>query len=601
MSYPSGSAWLLGLTYMIVSLQGIGTIWDCSAIFYFAIDTGRPFVYPYRYTDFFFGWVVVAAHRFTDNIRLLEALFAYAHLSVTLLAWLLCVYLLRRSSDIARLLTALMILAIPLPGQAYVCTDVNHVAVLMPVLVVLAVEPMSRTRVALFSAISVFSFLDHPGSMFSFLLLAVVLAAKKRLDGRFDSSLERFACLLTALLLVGSVWRFAFGLSEYERAEMQVATTVSHFRLGLWGFTGIAVALTYLAAGGFLAGRLDPARRRATAWERVAGGALLVAAACILLWASDSSRWIHGDTYRKFVMLLNVPLGIVLAAILLLERHRVTAVSRTSRTGLASAALSILLFVHAGCLFLQSTNYAQSRARLAHELSQARTGLIFLGKDHWAFMTPLRIWALPFNSILLQGRRPKTIATFSSPSNTVVDSPHHMIRFGEIPDVSIASAGWFQFDRLREIGGKARLLKTEGPYPAERFDDGSTLHWTDRTLRYEFESAAPRDAPARIQFRYLSATRERRAQIRVFRGFELILEGKCDMSGAYLGDRQPGQCASGEFPAGPGRYSIEITSVEPAIVLGGGDPRKLAFMVLDSKMVYRAEPPAVSTEYGPRD
>ncbi len=463
MKYHLWIAFPLALTYGLIALQGIGTIWDCSNILYFALDTGRPFVYSDRYTDAMFGWSVIIAHRFTDDVRLLEACFAFAHLSVTLLAWILSVYLLRRSSDTPRLVAALMILAIPLPGQAYVCTDVNHVSVMAPVLVVLAAGPMSRKRLALFAVISTLSFLDHPGSLFVFALVTVVFAAKWRFERRLWSWADRLACSLTALLLGASLWRFA-GLTEYEKTDMQMATTLLHFSLGLFGLPGILVVLVYVAAVAILVGRVDGTARRSAACGWVTMGALLVGAACIVIWAADPSRWIHGDTYRKFTLLLNIPIGALLAAAVFLERRHVRGSSGDPPRQFASIAFGIILCMHVGCLYIQSTKYAQMRAKLKDELLHARSGLLFLTDRHWAFMTPLRIWALPFNSILLQGRTPTTMATFTRPEDTVLDSRGRVIRFGKIPEVSIAGAGWFQFERLLQVEREAPLLKSAAPY-----------------------------------------------------------------------------------------------------------------------------------------
>jgi hypothetical protein len=468
MKYHAWIAFPLALTYAIIGLQGIGTIWDCSNLLYFSLDTGRPFIAFDRYTDSIFGWSVIIAHRFTDDVRLLEACFAITHLSVTLLAWILSAYLLRWSSDTPRLVAALMILAIPLPGQAYVCTDINHVSVMAPVLVVLAAGPMNRKRLALFAVISTLSFLDHPGSLFVFALVTIVIAAKWRFECRFGSLLDRLALSLTALLLGASLWRFAFGLTEYEKAEMQLATTVLHFRLGLFGLPGILVVLVYVAAAAILVGRVDAAACRSAAWGWVAIGALLVGAACIVSWAADPSRWIHGDTYRKFTLLLNIPIGALLAGALFLERRHVRASSGGQTRELASAAFGIILFMHAGCLFIQSTNYAQLRARLKDELLHARSGLVFLTDRHWAFMTPLRIWALPINSILLQGRTPTAMASFTRPEDTVFDPRNRIIRFGKIPEVSIAGAGWFQFERLLQVEPEAELLKSAASHHAEQ-------------------------------------------------------------------------------------------------------------------------------------
>src|SRR5262245_46443891 len=90
---------LLAVAYAIIALQGIGTIWDCANILYYAVDTGRPLVATGRYSDALFGWAAIAVHRVTDNLRFVEAAFAIAHLSVTLIAWITTAFLLRGSTD----------------------------------------------------------------------------------------------------------------------------------------------------------------------------------------------------------------------------------------------------------------------------------------------------------------------------------------------------------------------------------------------------------------------------------------------------------------------------------------------------------------------
>lgn len=228
--------------------------------------------------------------------------------------------------------------------------------------------------------------------------------------------MERFALGLSAFLLLLSAGRLAFGLTAYERSEAGLV------------------------------------------------GALLVGAGCTAFWAADPSRWIHGDTYRKFVAFLNVPLGVLLATSLLIGRRPV---ARTPSAGqeLPDALIGIVLLMHTGCLFVQSTNYAQLRTRLRHELAQAQNGVLFLTADHWAFSTPLRIWALPYNSILLQGRRPIAIATFARSVEASVNSTDHSIRFSGSPEVTIAPGGWFQFDQLREVD---RLTRDRPGVPVNR-------------------------------------------------------------------------------------------------------------------------------------
>ena len=457
---------LLAVTYAIVGLQGIGTIWDCASILYYAVDTGRPFVYSGRYTDAIFGWAAIAAHRVTDNLRVVEAAFAMAHLSVTLIAWVLTAYLLRGSTDIPRLIAALMILTIPLPGQAYVCTDINHVAVMVPVLILLAAQPMTGKRLALFAVVAAACFLDHPGSLFAFILVGIVLGAKWTLERRFAWPSDRYASVLTGLLLGASLLRFSLGLTEYEKSDMRFATTMLHLTLGLVGLPGILALLAYVAAGALLLVRFDAAAHRSALWTWIMLGALLAGAASILPWAVDPVRWIHGDTYRKFTLLLNLPIGAALAGVLFLDQRLPPAAAGWSGRASASAALCILVSTHIGCLLIQGTNYAQMRARLKDELSQSTGGVVLLPQDHWAFMTPLRVWALPFNSILLQGRMPTTVASFSPVEDTVVDASRQSIRFGTIPELDIASSGWFRFDQLLNIEREPRVLRSRAPCEA---------------------------------------------------------------------------------------------------------------------------------------
>jgi hypothetical protein len=451
---------LLTATYTVISLQGIGTIWDCSNILYVALDTGRPFVYSQRYTDFLFGWGAIAAQRVTESVRVAEVVFALTHLALTLLAWSLCVCLLRRSSDTQRVLVALMVLVVPLPGQVYVCTDANHVAVMMPTLVLLATSSMNARRLVLYAAIAIFLFLDHPGSIFAFGVALATLIAKRMVQRTFESKFELTAFLMTTMLLIATAGKSAIGLTTYEMAEMQPSTTILHLNLGLFGLTGLAMLLVYVAAIVCALIELLTMPRRSYAWAWATLALLFGASACLVLWAAEPSRWIHGDTYRKFVILLNIPLGVLLGLSRLLEhrwprerRHAPRCPERKA-AGLMRAAIALVVVAHSSCLIIQGMNYGDLRSRLRSELTHAKQGVTFLTREHWAFMTPLRSWALPFNSILLQGERPRTIASFAEPAETVVDSATGVIHFGSIPDVSVASAGWFKFDALLDMPGR---------------------------------------------------------------------------------------------------------------------------------------------------
>jgi hypothetical protein len=380
-------------------------------------------------------------------------------------------WVLRRSSDAVRLLAALMILVVPLPGLASVCFETAHVAPLIAALVVLAAMPMNRLRLLIFADIALFCLLDHPASMFAFAVVLVVMAAGRFMDVEAGARgwVAPAAMGITVLVLTLSVLRFFFLLNPYERTEMNLETTVMHARLGLAGLPALMVLCVFVAAAAAcVCLRAGAARRGIDPWPWVAVGALLLGAACIVFWASRPVLWIHGDTYRRFAISLNLPLAVVLAVALVRERGRLDFPRVRHGRAIGSVALVIVVFMHVACLLVQSTNNARYRAKLKNELARAPGGVLFLTSQHWAWKTPLRNWALPMNSVLLQGRRPTTIATFAAAETTEFDPVRRTIRFHPWLEMSVASTGSFKFDpRVEEslLSGPGRPSTRGSPSP----------------------------------------------------------------------------------------------------------------------------------------
>ena len=266
----------VALVWLYVAFCGAGTIWDGAAAIYTVVDTGKLVLPHGRITHGLFSLPLVWASSRSRNIPLLEAVYALSWALIPLAALAATFFLLRRRSAESRIVAALIILSIPLPGQIMMFAEVHHLAQLTPLLLILAFEPMTVARLAAFLALAAFCGLHHPAAFLLFLLLAAVLGWK--FVRRRAGLLDKIASGAMAIALVLSGWRFLFGLNDYEKSERTLATTILHYSLGLHGSPEIYVLLMFIAATLLVFYHPRPGALPAV---------LSLAALVILWWASD--------------------------------------------------------------------------------------------------------------------------------------------------------------------------------------------------------------------------------------------------------------------------------------------------------------------------
>jgi hypothetical protein len=136
-----------------------------------------------------------------------------------------------------------------------------------------------------------------------------------------------------------------------------------------------------------------------------------IACSCLMYgWSGDSSNWIHAIDYRRVAIVAIMPF-LVCAAITMIFPARGEAVS-----GLFSCTVAFSCLVLATSFLIslvgQGSDWARLRERLRVELRDGKGVVDAREEFQWAYMTPLRTWSLPYNSMLLQGTEPHAVTDF---------------------------------------------------------------------------------------------------------------------------------------------------------------------------------------------
>lgn len=423
---------------------GTPLIWDGSYQLAETLMAGEPYAYLSRFHTRIVWRPVVWATRWTDDPRVLQAVYGAPFLLAPVAGLGVSWWFARRHQPGLVAWAALGILATPLPGQVFVINDsVFQQHLFWPVFVGLLV-PLTRPMKTVWYALAVFQFAHQVGLV----LLAgaagatclLALVSRHPADRRRLRRAAALAVLLTAAM-GWKVWLTSVpGTPYYDSFAAAEATwQVAQWRWwrAVSGLPWRGLKWVYLAAGllclhaWFVGLRW---RRLAGSAAALAGVALLAAAAAWVEWAASPRLWAGAIDYRRWLVPLTGPAFMLVFVEVAWRARTGSGPARTTTTpGLSgpdsgprrvhpervlpaatppavlavrAAAVLLLAGLFAAVLGRQSRDLKAMTDRLQAELAASPTATVSVGPDHWIHGSPLDHWPLSWHMLVLQGKRP---------------------------------------------------------------------------------------------------------------------------------------------------------------------------------------------------
>jgi hypothetical protein len=336
-----------------------------------------------------------------------------------------------------------VLLIASLPIAISLICEATQIGQLALVLAALALLPSPRPGIVLTALLLPVIVVMHPVGLLAAALLTGLWLL--RLDAPLW--LRALCVLVTASAAVRLALR---DLSPYERRELGGDSLRRQFEWSLTGWQGPpywpiaclgAAALTLALLGAW--NSRWAARSRARRWllGAAALSTALLTARLAMGWASNSSYWLNAVSYRRFGFFSVAALG---APVLLWLRAEARAPHSAVRGAWAVGWLWLLTFC--ACQVVMASQWGSLRRQLAASLERSHAAWK-VGPDElrWLLMTPLRNWTLPYQSLLVQGRKPSKVAVYDEPQLLE-------LRAGRIPTsvgfIVPRRDGWFDYSRL---------------------------------------------------------------------------------------------------------------------------------------------------------
>ena len=335
---------------------------------------------------------LLAALRFTQDIRLLSLAFSAAYASIPLLglalSWLIC----RSRCPSLFIWPAMSICIAALPGQFSLQSESIMAATLLwPALlaVLLGATPTVLSLVAI-SALA--ATVAHPEAVV--VLAFIVLVAATLAIVRPSSRRVAIGCALafSVLLLV----RALIPLDPYEANALTFETILAAINDSLLGWPLVALALVMVAA----LSCVFPARPHARIYLMAS---LSLAGVALVAWAIRPGNWAFCEDYRGWV----APLSLPFMAGAALQTLRPPKSAEAQLQALRLCAIPLIGGIFFLVLSIQSFQWDRISGRLAAELFNSDRGCI---SDVTSIQgTALDTWPTTFYALELQGRKPRTL------------------------------------------------------------------------------------------------------------------------------------------------------------------------------------------------
>jgi len=458
-------------------------LWDGSYQFAATLQAGKPYAYLSRFHTHILWRPVVWLMPFTDNVRLLQAVYGLPFLLAPAVGLGCSWWFVRRHMPTLIVWAAIGILATPLPGQIFVINDsVFQQHLFWPVFLGLLVQ-LTRRQKVVWLLLAVFQFVHQIG----LILLAgatvttLILAWRPWERGRFLAPLDgdrattptlpgAFIVALTLTLLIAAkVWWTSIPgtpyYDSYAAAEASWQAAVDRWWKSVWGAPFNGLRLVWLSAGlvclqAWLF-RQPERERRARMVGSIALLVLLVGVLHWTAWASTPIGWGGAIEYRRWLVPLTLPI-FALATIEAIWRPSQPPPAPDSADAdapsqggsvypLRVAVIVLLAGVYAVVIGRQSTQVREMSQRLAGEIAASEHATIVLPQDHWLRETPLNHWSLGWYSLVLQGREPtRWIAPTDLPAENLraLDRSPPALPISKFDDVAPDAGGWFDWTTL---------------------------------------------------------------------------------------------------------------------------------------------------------
>ena len=425
----------VGIAFAVAAGCLAALAWDGSGYLFNALQDGRPLISHHRYSNLPVLWAVVLASHVVDGPLLLAVLYGLLLALVPVGSLALCFAFLRDERLKAlRVWPVLGILVAALPGQICVMSEATLlVQAFWPVLAILAAG-LPAVGLAWLAVLIPYLFFLHPLAAPLFGLAAVLAVAVGwiRNDGWRGVSVG----VVFAVAAVVRVWFAVVTATPYERGEFAWEPNMNAMAGSLHGWPSVMLAMMFVMAWAALAGSfgwLDA--RRAGWWFRWAAVGL-AASGC--LWAVAPDLWAGALGYRRFALLLSLPL-FAAGGLHWWGLNRRDVRPRSVPLGWPAVAFSLVLVA-------QSIAWRGEVTRFVGDLRDVSKPLASKADVPWIERRPLDHWGASFVALFVQGREPETL--FSLEGEPVEDG-----RFLLYDSEFLATRdGWFQ---LAGIGSKA--------------------------------------------------------------------------------------------------------------------------------------------------
>ena len=393
----------LALGYLVAVCCGAALAWDSGGIFFQLLDTRAPVTPNQRWVNAVAQLPALLASRVTDNLALLGFVFgltwALVPLGALAAAWLLA----RRRAPELFVWPVMAVGLGLLPGLFYLGTEADVALVLVWPLFLATLLGVARPLWPVVAVCAILLAISHPYAIGLFALLAALALLLRRREGRHRRELVGWA-LAFGLLAGLTALRFLLFHTGYERDQLSRGALAWNFLVALRGYPAAALGGTAVAA--LLAQALPhagtrAARRAARAAQAIA---LLLVAACLLLWARDPHQWAQANKYGYPAL----PITLGFLALALLDRARLRAAPAAARRAWGPRLRTIgqVALVAALVLSVQGAAWFGLTQQLRRAIATSPTACLAMAPLGWLRGTPLDAFSTPAYALLLQGRTP---------------------------------------------------------------------------------------------------------------------------------------------------------------------------------------------------
>lgn len=568
---------LVGAAALIAALSGAALSWDGSYYLFKLLDTGRPFIPPNRYANIPLHEFVLLVRAVTDDMTILQAVFALLYTAIPMVALAASWWVVRREAPALFIWPAFSIGLGLLPGMFFfVGEGIQVVALFWPVLLATLLR-LPRPVLPTMTLLAILTFLTHPMAIMLFMVAAVVAAwigiGAKDVRRRMFAAAAAFGLLAGARFLVLQPAAASEPTSSAAYAAAY-ATAVSGYPLALVACAWFAACMVLVAA--LIGKSKEPEVAPVLRLFQFIG--LVLAGVVAIDWARHPRLWADALQFTNFALLSAFPFmvlaiveGVVGRGYLLQQGAPLMA----SRLPLIQGAGAVLF----GVLAVQSMLFSTLVNELRQVIGQSTAPCIStssLGELHG---TPLGHWSVSTLAIALQGRTPQKLLLEGEGCVTARSSgTFRVVEW----DAASGGIGWFD---LRQVRSRAEAARTcwysvsPGWYGVERGWYADWWRWS--AGRGQVRVFVERD----LQVTMRGELRSLRQPNQV----EIMLNG--ERLGQASLDAVPGLAPDRFSPFGPlpvslraGENVIEILSANPAIQVPN-DSRPLAIAVKNLDLI----------------